>query len=115
MDFLKGRLGVDYKVISEAKAERLTGIRNPNRNAFSLNGTAYFIEGKKLTADIAAEEMLHPLVASIRKDNISVFNELLADARKLFPKLHLEIMTAYQSALKTKEQTQETIDNELVT
>ena len=115
LDFLKGRLGISYRVISEAQAERLTGIRNPNRNAFSLNGVAYFIEGKKLTANIAAEEMLHPLVASIRKDNLSVFNELLADARKLFPKLHLEIMTTYQSAAKTKEQIQETIDNELVT
>ena len=115
LDFLKGRLGISYRVISEAQAERLTGIRNPNRNAFSLDGVAYFIEGKKLTANIAAEEMLHPLVASIRKDNLSVFNELLADARKLFPKLHLEIMTTYQSAAKTKEQIQETIDNELVT
>ena len=115
LDFLKGRLGISYRVISEAQAERLTGIRNPNRNAFSLNGVAYFIEGKKLTANIAAEEMLHPLVASIRKDNLSVFNELLADARKLFPKLHLEIMTTYQSAIKTKEQIQETIENELVT
>ena len=115
LDFLKGRLGISYRVISEAQAERLTGIRNPNRNAFSLNGVAYFIEGKKLTADIAAEEMLHPLVASIRKDNLSVFNELLADSRKLFPKLHLEIMTTYQSATKTKEQIQETIENELVT
>lgn len=93
---------MDYRVISEAQAERLTGIRNPNRNAFSLNGVAYFIEGKKLTADIAAEEMLHPLVASIRKNSPSVFNELLADARALFPKLHLEIMTAYQAANKTK-------------
>ena len=95
LDFLKGRLGISYRVISEAQAERLTGIRNPNRNAFSLNGVAYFIEGKKLTANIAAEEMLHPLVASVRKDNLSVFNDLLADARKLFPKLHLEIMTTY--------------------
>ena len=115
LNFLKGRLGISYRVISETQAERLTGIRNPNRNAFSLNGVAYFIEGKKLTANIAAEEMLHPLVASIRKDNLSVFNELLADARKLFPKLHLEIMTTYQSAIKTKEQIQETIENELVT
>jgi hypothetical protein len=29
----------------------------------------YFIKGRKLTADIAAEELLHPLVASIFKNN----------------------------------------------
>lgn len=96
LNFLKGRLGVNYKVISAQYAKTRFGINSPTTNAFYANGTAYFIEGRKLTADIAAEEMLHPLVASIFKNNSTAFNELYEDAIKLYPKLRFQIEETYK-------------------
>lgn len=115
LNFLKGRLGIEYRVISESEAERITGISNKNRNAFYKNGVAYFIESKKISADIAAEEMLHPLVGALKKSNPEIFKELLEDAKKLFPKLYIEILDAYKSKRYSKEEQQNIYDNELVT
>ena len=96
LNFLKGRLGVNYKVISAQYAKTRFGINSSTTNAFYANGTAYFIEGRKLTADIAAEEMLHPLVASIFKNSSTAFNELYEDAIKLYPKLRFQIEETYK-------------------
>ena len=65
-------------------------------NAFVQGNTAYFIEGKQLSADIAAEEILHPFVASIKSANQGAFNSLLSDAKKAYPKLAQEIEMSYK-------------------
>ena len=106
LNFLKGRLGINYKVINEWQALAYHPYYTMRANAFYENGTAYFISGKKLTADIAAEEMLHPLVAAIKKNNPEEFQELLAEARKYFPQLHLQITERYSEGR---------VDEELVT
>lgn len=123
INFLQGRLGVNVHMtpISVERAAQLTGkstnsLRTTNAFYTNVNGvnTVYFIEGRKLNADIASEELLHPLVASIQNTDSALFQELLTDAKKLFPKLHLEIQAAYRQD-KTDADVDKTIENELVT
>lgn len=107
LDFLSSKTGLKYETISEERAKELLGKDEiTNINAFVKGDTAYFIEGRRLNTDIAAEEMLHPFVASIKAMNVEAFNSLVVDARKAFPKLRLEINKSY---------TKDVIGEELVT
>lgn len=107
LKFLEKRLGVDFKFISTIEAKKLLGDEyNSKINAFNLNGIAYFIDGKKITADIKSEEMLHPFVASMHKYKPEVFNDLLNDAKNNFKKLYTELLNTYD---------ENEVDEELVT
>ena len=111
LNFLSNKTGLKYKVVSEKEAAKIigsgTGIRKTN--AFVKGDTCYFIEGRQLNVDIAAEEMLHPFVASIRQLNPAAFKSLLRDAQRAFPRLRLEIIRNY------KGRPIEEIQEELVT
>lgn len=99
LDFLSAKCGITYKVVSQQEARTLLkkGPRTRlDMNAFVQGNTAYFIEGKQLSADIAAEEILHPFVASIKSANPEAFNSLLSDAKKAYPKLAQEIEMSYK-------------------
>lgn len=107
LGFLQKRLGVPFKSITQKEAKELLKDKyDSSINAFNLNGTAYFIKGRKINADIKSEEMLHPFIASMHKNNPEVFTDLLKDARKLFPQLHIDIANTYL---------EEQVDEELVT
>lgn len=96
LDFLSAKTGLHYSTISEQQAKELLKTKNISGiNAFVQDGTAYFIQGRKLNTDIAAEEMLHPFVESIRLQNEAAFDSLLKDAKKSYPKLRLEIAKTY--------------------
>lgn len=110
LEFLANKTDLKYEIISEAKAKELLKSKKiDNVNAFVQGDTCYFIEGRQLNVDIASEEMLHPFVASIRKQNPIAFKSLLRDAQKAFPKLRLEIARDY------KGRPIEEIQEELVT
>lgn len=111
LDFLSNKTGLTYKVISEKEAIDIIGTGKGIKkvNAFVQGDTCYFIEGRQLNVDIAAEEMLHPFIASIRKSNPTAFKSLLKDAQKAFPTLRLEIARDY------KGRPVEEIQEELVT
>lgn len=109
-NFLTQRLGIKFQLLSRKEARRLLEKKGKNlpvnARAFYLDGTAYFIKGYKVTADRIAEECLHPLTGHIRDTNKDLFEDLLKDAKELFPKLHLQIKNTYKS---------EDVDTELVT
>ena len=109
LGFLSDRLKVPFHFISIKEAKELLGDGyKPNLNAFNLNNEAYFIKDarKEINVDIKSEEMLHPFVASLKKYNIDIFNDLLNDARKNYAKLHVQIRNTYLP---------EQVDEELVT
>ena len=93
--FLSEKTGLSYEFISFKDAKKLNKDIDSNTNAFVKDNKVYFIQEKRLNTDIAAEEMLHPFVASIKILNDKAFNSLLADAKKAFPKLAIEIELLY--------------------
>lgn len=98
LNFLSKRFGIEYKVVDEAEAKTLLKKSKNSTikpNAFVVGNTAYFIKGRKLNTDIAAEEILHPFIASIKVNNPKAFSSLLADAKRAYPKLESEINVAY--------------------
>lgn len=104
LDFLSAKTGLKYLTVSEEEAKQLLGKKDiKGVNAFVNGDTAYFIEGRKLNTDIAAEEMLHPFVASIKVSNPEAFKSLYTDARRSFPRLRLEIAKAYEKENQAEE------------
>ena len=100
LDFLKEKTGLNFKFISLKEAqEKLKGKDLSDVNSFVIGNTAYFINdgGRVFNTDIAAEEMLHPFVASIRAMNSKAFYSLLKDARRAFPVLSRQIEHSYKS------------------
>lgn len=99
LDFLSEKTGLKYKFITKEEAAKLVNVKelNDNVNAFCLEDTAYFIKGKDFNTDIAAEEMLHPFVNSIRISNPEAFESLLNEAKTSFPALALQIDSTYVS------------------
>lgn len=104
LNFLKEKTGLEYSFITEEEAKEklknepnFTEERLKNTNAFVQGGTVFFIKGRKLNVDIAAEEMLHPFVASIKTSNSEAFNSLLKEAYRAFPALAKAIESTYLS------------------
>lgn len=96
LTYLSNKTGLQYQIITEDQASKLLHKEvNPSINAFVVNGICYFIQGRQFSSDIAAEEMLHPFVQSIKKYNPEAFASLLANAQSCYPKLRLEIDGTY--------------------
>ena len=77
-DRLAQQLGVNYEVITEQEAERITkNAASPwnGEAAFYIGNTVYFI-GNKLTTDIVLHEFGHPLVRAISNENPELFEAL---------------------------------------
>ena len=109
LEFLKEKTGLNFEFISEDRAkELLDGKSTDGVNAFVKGDTAYFIKGgnRKFNTDIASEEMLHPFVASIRKENVVAFESLRKDARRAFPILAKQIESTYKSNVQEELVTQ---------
>ena len=80
LEFLKEKTGLNFEFISEDRAkELLNGKSIDGVNAFVKGDTAYFIKGnnRRFNTDIASEEMLHPFILSIRKENTKAFEIIL--------------------------------------
>lgn len=80
-------------------------------NSFYSAGTAYLIKGR-VTDETAIEEMLHPFIDAVKVDNISLFEGLLAEAKKNFPEMTQQITDAYNSDRRV---TAEELEMEIVT
>ena len=63
-------------------------------NSFYVDGVAYLIQGR-VTDEIAIEEILHPFIDAIKKDNEDLFNSLLDEATTNFPEMVQDIKSAY--------------------
>jgi hypothetical protein len=68
-------------------------------NSFYVDGTAYLIKGR-VTDETAIEEILHPFIDAIKKDNSELFDGLLAEASLTFPKMVQEIIAGYNEKVR---------------
>ena len=91
---LKGR--VNYVTIEEASKALGRKLRN-GENSFVKDGRIYLI-GRKFTEDIAIEECLHPFTATLKYENTFLYNRLVDEAMRTFPKLWEDIVSNYSEA-----------------
>jgi len=78
-----------------------------NVNSFVQGDTVYIITDR-VTEETAIEEMLHPFVYAIYKNNNEYFKKLLAESKELYPSLEKSINKLYSG-------TPDTIPFEIVT
>lgn len=90
------QLNVDYIFPSQLSEKRFEGI-DPNTNSFVKGDTVYLIRGR-VTSEIAAEELLHPLVYTVAWQNYNLFQDFIKEASKEFPKLAAQIQDTYTEA-----------------
>ena len=99
LKFLSAKTGVEFEEITREQADRHTKRRNKNFKIRGANiaGKAYIVTsgGDNATSEIAAEEMLHPLVEFLHRENGKLYNQLLLEARKSFPTLFAETTANY--------------------
>ena len=88
------KFGVNIKVISPEQALSLTG--KNNINSFIIGDIAYLVDGR-FTADVSLEEVMHPFVLAISKENNELFNSLFFEARRSFPELWKSVQERYNS------------------
>ena len=98
---------INYLTKSEF-AEKFPEQFHNNAQSVYYNGKFYFFTNN-LTADITAEELLHPFIYTVKELNKDLFNNLLKEAQKSYPKLHQKIQVLYKSQLQSIR------DQELVT
>ena len=96
---------VTIKIVTESEAKAiLDNIEEDpsvkpdfkNVKSFYHNGTAYLIQGR-VTNDVAIEEVLHPFVDALKKDNSQLFNKLFIESKINFPGLYQRISRIYPS------------------
>ena len=105
--------GVSITVISEEEAKTLlekidtSGVRPSfdEVKSFYHKGVAYLIEGR-VTNDVAIEEVLHPFVDALKKENPELFDNLVKESKLNYKTLYSNILRGYPS---------EDVDTELVT
>ena len=107
--FLQQRFpGLKARWVSDAEIKKATG-----RSARAcVKGDTVFLSYQSVTADIAAEELLHPFVTALQHGNNELFTSLYYEAVKRFPKLAQKIDRTYTDKLKFSESDRR---NELVT
>jgi LysM repeat protein len=67
-----------------------------NVKSFYANGMAVLIQGR-VTSETAIEEVLHPFINAVESDQSTLFNNLVRESRKTFPKLYQEIEATYSN------------------
>lgn len=106
--FLKERfpqLNIEFTTVDKARAiyRQLQMMQPPGRRykidfervkSFVYKGKVYLIEGR-VDNEVVVEEVLHPFVYTVSKENPALFKELLAAAKKEFPEVHKEIEGLY--------------------
>lgn len=78
------------------KSYQRRGVGFDSLRSYYVNGVAYIIKGR-VNADTAVEEVLHPFIDAVMLQKPALFNSLLAEAKKMFPQLKLEIDGTYTS------------------
>lgn len=108
--FLRDRfpqLKIEYTSEKEARAkfnereqklsEKVRGKLDFDKiNSFINEGTVYLISGR-VNNRVAIEEVLHPFIYTVSKNNPELFNSLKAAAHSEFPELSKDIETNYPS------------------
>lgn len=122
--FLKERfpqLSIEFTTVDKARSiyRQLQMMQPPNRRykidfnhvkSFVHKGKVYLIEGR-VDNEVIVEEVLHPFVYTVSKDNPGLFKQLVEAAQKEFGTVHKEIMELYTDKAGF---TQDDRDQELV-
>tara|TARA_R110001606_G_scaffold377235_2_gene536208 strand:+ start:20713 stop:26313 length:5601 start_codon:yes stop_codon:yes gene_type:complete len=80
-----------YNTLTE---EQTKGIKFNKINSYYVRGNVMIIKGR-VTPETAIEEVLHPFVDAVYLEKNNLFNGLLSEAKKMFPQLDAEILSAY--------------------
>lgn len=82
----------------------------PNASVDVRNNTTSFVRGnqvfiiqERITAQTAVEEMLHPFISGIAAQNSELFENLYADAERLYPQLKKQIQDTYADVYSDPE------------
>ena len=111
------QVGIDIVSITEAE-EHYKSLPASQQKVPFAKIKSYIVDGrakiikKRVTVDIAVEEVLHPFINALMEDNRPLFQALLKEAEENFPALALEILEAYN---KDNGFTEKDYMNELVT
>jgi hypothetical protein len=96
---------IKIKQISPAEAEKIyneaadlakLNVDFNNVKSFYAKGTAYLINGR-FDNNTAIEEIMHPFIDALYGDNSDLFNGLLEDAKKSYPKIVEQVNSAYNA------------------
>ena len=96
---------LDIRVASVKEAQEYFDSLNPtqrrgvsfkNVKSYYVRGVAYLVKGR-VTADTAVEEVLHPFIDAVILQKPALYRGLLAEAKKMFPQLKLQIDATYTS------------------
>jgi hypothetical protein len=96
MDSMISRFeGMSYQWITPESLEQKDHAFEVGRiNSYVKNGVIYLVEGRA-TKDMALEELLHPFVEALSRDNKSIFKGLLIEANKTFPEMVKAVSRVY--------------------
>ena len=96
---------IKIKQISPTEAEKIyndaadlakLNVNFNNVKSFYAKGTAYLINGR-FDNNTAIEEVMHPFIDALYVDNSDLFNGLLEDAKKSYPKIVEQVNSAYNA------------------
>lgn len=112
IDFFVNKLNIPKdKIVYITKSEfadKFPDKFKENAQSVYSGGKIYFFTNN-LTSDIVAEELLHPFIFTVKELNKPLFDNLLKEAQKSYPKLHQKVQVLY------KDQPQFIRDQELIT
>lgn len=112
IDFLSKKFGINSNQIVYTTKEQF---KKDFPEAYQENMQSVYSDGKfyfftrNLTADITVEELLHPFIYTVKELNPQLFDNLLKEALKHYPKLNAKIQALYANKSKNVR------DQELVT
>jgi hypothetical protein len=101
--------GINVVTMTYAEAQARYKNKLPQNSNSMIDGSNVILFSDRVTEETAIEEMLHPFVFAIAKQNTELFNNLLEEAKRLYPSLAKQIARDYKGRGET------TVNLEIVT
>ena len=101
--------GITVMSMTYAEAQAKYNGKLPPNSTSMIDGSTVILFSDRVTEETAIEEMLHPFVLGIAKQNPELFENLLKEASRLYPELAASISREYKSRGQT------TVNLEIVT
>jgi len=101
--------GINVVTMTYAEAQAMYKNKLPQNSNSMIDGSNVILFSDRVTEETAIEEMLHPFVFAVAKQNTELFNNLLEEAKRLYPSLAKQIAREYKGRGET------TVNLEIVT
>ena len=101
--------GINVVTMTYAEAQAMYKNKLPKNSNSMIDGSNVILFSDRVTEETAIEEMLHPFVFAVAKQNTELFNNLLEEAKRLYPSLAKQIVREYKGRGET------TVNLEIVT